>query len=192
MEKSGLIFLSTVLAWFAAVKTGRYVDSMINQMVHEIAPADTLFVRINYTNAVCGVLGGLVGSSIVALSFAVMCKEFRAIQNWASIVIPGTALGFLLECAGSDNKILLHKGSLLPLFVAWQMCLAGVIAYRIVPRANADEVLEAFNRGLLGNSGIRRAESSRLSEEIPAGHKPKLDKQAIKKALRPNTEEFEV
>jgi hypothetical protein len=92
-------------------------------------------------DAVCGVVGGLVGSSIVALSFALISPEFKTFRNWASIVMAGTALGILLEFAESDNKVLLHIGSLLPLFLAWQTTVAAVIAYHVVPNSTADDVI---------------------------------------------------
>jgi hypothetical protein len=49
--------------------------------------------------------------------------------------MPGTALGFLLELAEKDDKLALHVGSLLPLFLAWQMTVAAIIGYCIVPRS---------------------------------------------------------
>jgi hypothetical protein len=186
--KSAHTFLFTLLAWILAVKASDYVRNVI---LREVAHAQSFWWDTpNYINDISGVLGGLVGGSIVALSFAIICKEFRVVQNWASIVMPATVLGVLLECADSNDKLPIHIDSFLPLFLAWQTCVAAVIAYRIVPRSNSDELLEAFNQGLLGNSGI--SISSRYSEELPANPKPQLDKEAIKKNLRPRTEEFEL
>jgi hypothetical protein len=84
--------------------------------------------------AVCGVLGGFVGSATLASALALICKEFRAFENWARIVMPGTALGFLLELALKDETLPIHIGSLLPLFLAWQMTIAAVVGYCIAPR----------------------------------------------------------
>jgi hypothetical protein len=49
--------------------------------------------------------------------------------------MPGTALGFLLELGEKDDKFALHLGTLLPLFLAWQVTVAAVIGYCIVPRS---------------------------------------------------------
>jgi hypothetical protein len=43
----------------------------------------------------------------------------------------------ILELSVKDDKLALHVGTLLPLFVAWQMIIAAVIGYRIVPK-NSD------------------------------------------------------
>jgi hypothetical protein len=85
--------------------------------------------------AVCGVLGGLVGSTILTFSLSLVCKEFGAFENWAHIVMPGTALGVLLELGAKDGKLPVHIGSILPLFLAWQVTVAAVIGYCIVPRS---------------------------------------------------------
>src|SRR5262249_18714587 len=126
------------LAWIAAGKTSDYVHQAL---LRDVPPAQSFWWDTpNYLDGICGVVGGLVGGSIVALSFAMICKGFRAIQNWASIVMPATILGALLECADSNDKLPIHVGSFLPLFIAWQTSVAAVIAYRIVPKSHADEV----------------------------------------------------
>jgi hypothetical protein len=106
----------------------------IDQMLKEIAAPGKIFPPIKFVLAVCGVLGGLVGSTILTFGLSLVCKEFGAFENWARIVMPGTALGVLLELLAKDDKFALHVGSLLPLFLAWQVTVAAVIAYCIVPR----------------------------------------------------------
>jgi hypothetical protein len=117
-----VILLSTVLAWFAA------------EMTAEIAAPGNIFTTINFTLAVCGVFGGLVGSTTLTFALSLVCKEFGAFENWARIVMPGTALGVLLELLAKDDKLPVHIGSILPLFLAWQVTVAAVIGYCIVPR----------------------------------------------------------
>jgi hypothetical protein len=103
-------------------------------MLAEIAAPGT-DVTINFMFAVCGVLGGLVGSATLTFGLALVCREFGAFGNWARIVMPGTALGILLELSPKDDKLVLHVGTLLPLFLAWQMTVAAIIGYCIVPRS---------------------------------------------------------
>ena len=128
------VLLSTVIAWVAARITAEHAFEAIHQMLQEIA-APGIFPKINFMFAVCGVLGGLVGSTILTFGLSLVCKEFGAFENWARIVMPGTALGFLLELGEKDDKFALHLGTLLPLFLAWQMTVAAVIGYCIVPRS---------------------------------------------------------
>jgi hypothetical protein len=49
--------------------------------------------------------------------------------------MPGTVLGILLELSAKDDKFALHLGTLLPLFLGWQMTVAAIIGYCIVPRS---------------------------------------------------------
>jgi hypothetical protein len=130
------VLLSTVIAWVAAKFTAEYAFGAIQQMLKEIAaPGNNFaFPVINFMGAVSGVLGGLVGSTTLTFALSVVCKEFGAFENWARIVMPGTALGVLLELGAKDDKLPVHIGSILPLFLAWQVTVAAVIGYCIVPR----------------------------------------------------------
>ena len=94
-----------------------------------------IFPTINFTLAVCGVLGGLVGSATLTFALSLVCKEFGRFENWARVVMPGTVLGILLELLAKDDKFALHLGTLLPLFLVWQMTVAAIIGYCIVPRS---------------------------------------------------------
>jgi|GraSoiStandDraft_14_1057315.scaffolds.fasta_scaffold552056_1 hypothetical protein len=128
------ILLSTVLAWLAAEITAESAFASIQKMLEEIAAPGKL-PMITFVFAVCGVLGGLVGSAILTFGLSLVCKEFGAFENWARIVMPGTALGVLLELLAKDDKLPVHIGSILPLFLAWQVTVAAVIGYCIVPRS---------------------------------------------------------
>ena len=129
------VLLSTVIAWLAAKITAEYAFGAIQQMLKEIAAPDKIFPTINFMFAVCGVLGGLVGSTILTFGLSLVCKEFGAFENWARVVMPGTVLGILLELLEQDDKFALHLGTLLPLFLGWQMTVAAIIGYCIVPRS---------------------------------------------------------
>jgi hypothetical protein len=129
------ILLSTVLAWFAAWITAEYAFDSIQKMLEEIAAPGKVVPTINFVFAVCGVLGGLVGSATLTFALSLVCKEFGAFENWARIVMPGTALGVLLELIAKDDKLPIHIGSILPLFLAWQVTVAAVIGYCVVPRS---------------------------------------------------------
>jgi hypothetical protein len=129
------ILLSTVIAWVAARITAEHAFGAIQQMLKEIAAPNNTFPTINFMFAVCGVLGGLVGSTILTFGLSLVCKEFGAFENWARVVMPGTVLGILLELAEKDDKFALHLGTLLPLFLGWQMTVAAIIGYCLVPRS---------------------------------------------------------
>ena len=127
------VLLSTVIAWVAAKFTAEHAFGAIQQMLEEIAAPGKL-PMINFVFAVCGVLGGLVGSTILTFGLSLVCKEFGAFENWARVVMPGTILGILLELAAEHDKFALHLGTLLPLFLGWQVTVAAIIGYCIVPR----------------------------------------------------------
>jgi hypothetical protein len=95
--KIAYILLATVVAWVAAKITAEYVFDSIQKMLDEIAAPGKSFPPIKFTLAVCGVLGGLVGSTTLTFALSLVCKEFGAFENWARIVMPGTALGFCLS-----------------------------------------------------------------------------------------------
>jgi hypothetical protein len=133
------VLLSTVIAWVAAHITAEHAFEAIQQMLKEIAAPDKIPSEINFMFAVCGVLGGLVGSTILTFGLSLVCKEFGAFEKWARIVMPGTALGVLLELGVKDDKLPVHIGSMLPLFLAWQMTVAAIIGYCIVPRSSDDK-----------------------------------------------------
>jgi hypothetical protein len=128
------ILVLTVVAWIAAAKTAEYALEYFGKMLEEIA-APGKPRTINFLVAVCGVLGGLVGSTTLTFGLSLLCKEFGRFENWARIVMPGTALGVLLELVPKDDKLPVHIGSILPLFLAWQITVAAIVGYCIVPRS---------------------------------------------------------
>jgi hypothetical protein len=134
------VLLSTVIAWVAAKNTAQHAFEAIQQMLKEIAALGKILPPINFVLAVGGVLGGLVGSTILTFGLSFVCKEFGAFEKWARVVMPGTVLGILLELLEKDDKFALHLGTLLPLFLGWQMTVAAIIGYCIVPRSGDDKL----------------------------------------------------
>src|SRR4029450_11307918 len=67
------ILLSTVLAWFAAWITAEYAFDSIQKMLEEIAAPGKVVPTINFVFAVCGVLGGLVGSATLTFALSLVC-----------------------------------------------------------------------------------------------------------------------
>ena len=99
------VLLFTVIAWVAVKSTAENAFEAIQQMLVEIAAPDKkAFPTINFMFAVCGVLGGLVGSTILTFGLSLVFKEFGALENWARVVMPGTVLGILLECSAEGDK----------------------------------------------------------------------------------------
>ncbi len=78
-----VILLSTIVAWFAAEITAEYTLALIQKMLDEIAAPGKNFPipTINFTLAVCGVLGGLAGSATLTFALSLVCKEFGAVEN---------------------------------------------------------------------------------------------------------------
>jgi hypothetical protein len=137
--KLGYILLATAVAWVGAKITAEHVFGSIQQMLVEIAPGGTTFPAINFMFAVSGVLGGLVGSATLTFGLSLICKEFGAFENWARVVMPGTALCVLLELLAKDDKLPVHIGSALPLFLAWQVTVRlslGIASFRGLAIAN--------------------------------------------------------
>jgi hypothetical protein len=60
-------------------------------------------------------------------------KNLARLKIWRA-VMPGTALGVLLEVLTKDDKLPVHIGSIFSLFLAWQVTIAAVIGYCIIPR----------------------------------------------------------
>jgi hypothetical protein len=127
-----VIILSTVIAWFSAEKAAEYAFRLMGQMLREMIVPDTL--RYFPFLAVCGAIGGLVGSAILTFALSLVCKEFRDFKNWARVVMVGSVMGIMLEFVLKDEHFLIHIGSYLPLFLMWQMTVAATIGYCIIPR----------------------------------------------------------
>jgi hypothetical protein len=134
--KIATVVILTIVAWVCGVKTAFSVHEFIMQTVNEIAqtPGRLAATLPNYAFALCGVLGGLVGSIITTIGISAVSRDFRSFNNCARTIIVGTVAGALLELGvgGSDAKLPIHIDSLLPLFLIWQPGVAASIAYGLV------------------------------------------------------------
>jgi hypothetical protein len=147
-KRSGIriatVVILTIVAWVCGVKTAFFVNEFISQTVNEIAqtPGRLAANLPNYAFALCGVLGGLVGSIITTIGISAVSKDFRSFNNCARTIIVGTLAGALLELGvgGSDAKLAIHIDSLLPLFLIWQPGVAASIAYGLVQQAEHSRV----------------------------------------------------
>jgi hypothetical protein len=138
--KIATVVILTIVAWVCGVKTAFSVNEFITQTVNEIAqtPGRLATNLPNYTFALCGVLGGLVGGIITTIGISAVSKDFRNFNNCARTIIVGTLAGALLELGvgGSDAKLAIHIDSLLPLFLIWQPGVAASIAYGLVQQVD--------------------------------------------------------
>jgi hypothetical protein len=137
--KIATVVILTIVAWICGVKTAFSVNEFITQTLNEIAqtPGRLAASLPSYTFALCGVLGGLVGSIITTIGISLVSKDFRSFNNCARTIIIGTVAGALLELGvgGSDARLPIHIDSLLPLFLIWQPGVAASIAYGLVQQA---------------------------------------------------------
>jgi hypothetical protein len=136
-----VVLLASFIAWHVAVETTSFIHDNIAQQINSPAPANTnapIFSAppVNYLWGLCGMVGGLIGSSIVVCAIAAVIKGFRTSNCWARTILFGTIAGFLLEFAEdqAEGGLFIHVGSLLPLFLLWQMSVAGSIAYDLKPQ----------------------------------------------------------
>jgi hypothetical protein len=136
------VLLACLVAWQAAVET---TSSLYDSMAHQITAPNTAgvnalnfgFPGVDYLWGLCGMVGGMVGSGIVVLAIAAVLKGFRTPHYWASPILFGTIAGFFLEC-GQDptaGGLFIHIGSMLPLFLLWQIAVAASIGYNLTKPA---------------------------------------------------------
>lgn len=132
---TAVLMIALTFAWMAAVKSAIAVHEHVMELLRESAKGGSPPTP-DFLFALSGVVGGLVGSSMTAVSLAALAREFRVFANWGRIVTVGTVAGTFLECAsgGSGASLPIHIDSLLPLFLVWQTSVAASIGYGIVPR----------------------------------------------------------
>lgn len=136
-----MVFVLTVVAWMLACRATMYIYGTIDDEIHSMMVpqiSDSTIVRRwpitpDYLLGLCGLVGGLVGSSITAFAVSMVAKQFRTMAHLTRTILIGTLLGFLLEMYLPNNTptalSLFHIESTLPLFVCWQMAVAASIAY---------------------------------------------------------------
>ena len=137
-----IVFLATFVAWHAAVETTAILHDTIAQQIKSSAPAsevvpDSGAPVVDYLWGLCGMVGGMIGSGIVVIAIAAVLKSFRASNGWTLPILFGTIAGFLLEFAEDPTPggLYVHVGSMLPLFLVWQIAVAGTIACNLTPAA---------------------------------------------------------
>jgi hypothetical protein len=118
------IMLTSFIAWAAAVQAAVHIHDAINSQVP---------TEMNYLFAICGVAGGLVGSTIVVFGLCLLSRSFRTSGGWARTILFGTVAGLLLEFddGPSEHGLPIHIGSIVPLFLVWQASVAASIAYSL-------------------------------------------------------------
>jgi hypothetical protein len=141
---TAIALIGTVIAWIAAAKLSIHIyttiDSEIQDAISAIERAPLspqplkLPLSLDYLVGLCGIVGGFVGSAITVLGVAVTAKPMRNVSRWAPTILIGTVLGALLEFYASKSDTdpvlkALHIGSLLPLYVGWQMAVAASITH---------------------------------------------------------------
>jgi hypothetical protein len=138
------VLVITTGAWILAHQTGRHVyeliDSELVRIQKQTAPDSTSNVRgleVNYVIALCGALGGLVGSFVTGAGIAFVSKEFYTRGNWARTTLIGMVAGTLLEFAINPVNMSSHVGTLL-LFLVWQSSVAASIGYGLRTRQDQE------------------------------------------------------
>jgi hypothetical protein len=91
---------------------------------------------MKYVVALCGALGGLVGSFVTGAGIAFVSKEFYTRGNWARTTLIGMVTGTLLEFANPVMSI--HVDRILPLFLVWQFSIAASIGYGLCTRQDRE------------------------------------------------------
>ena len=130
------VLVITTVAWILAYQTAshayEFIDSELVRLQKQTAPDSTSTVpgfQVKYVVALCGALGGLVGSFVTGAGIAFVSKEFYTRGNWARTTLIGMVMGTLLE---------LHVRSILPLFLVWQFSVAASIGYGLRTRQDRE------------------------------------------------------
>jgi hypothetical protein len=138
------VLVITTVAWILAHQTAHHayelIDSELVRIQKQTAPDSTSTVpgfEVKYVVALCGALGGLVGSFVTGAGIAFVSKEFYARGNWARTTLIGMVTGTLLEFAANPVGSI-HIGSLLPLFLVWQFSVAASIGYGLRTRQDRE------------------------------------------------------
>jgi hypothetical protein len=137
------VLVITTVAWILAHQTAghayKFIDSELVRMQKQTAPDSTSTVHgfeLKYVLALCGALGGLVGSFVTGAGIAFVSKEFYTRGNWARATLIGMVTGTLLEFANPVMSI--HVGRFLPLFLVWQFSIAASIGYGLCTRQDRE------------------------------------------------------
>jgi hypothetical protein len=131
-----IVLVASGLAWLAAFETTIQVHSSIEDQIASQAgaPAPNFNVPVvNYLKGLCGMLGGLIGSGVLVLVASAVLSSIRTVPCWTLTILIGAVAGLFLEFMESrvEGGLFIHIGSLLPLFLVWQMGVAASMAYNL-------------------------------------------------------------
>jgi hypothetical protein len=128
------VLLTSFAAWVSAFQTTIRVHDSIVFQIHR-APPPEIPTPLNYILGISGAIGGFIGSAIVVFGISVVIRSFRTFDAWAKTILLGTIAGSLLELEidPTENGLLIHIGSILPLFLIWQTSVAASIAFSLKP-----------------------------------------------------------
>jgi hypothetical protein len=137
--RTGIVVFFTIVAWIAAWRSTEYVHFTITSAIRALsatAPtesdtvSESIWVSPNlpFLAGLCGLVGGLVGSSITVCGVSIAAPQLRTVPHWTRTLLIGMLLGSLLEMF-VKSSFPLHIGSDVPLYVCWQMAVAASVAY---------------------------------------------------------------
>lgn len=137
-----VVLVASGAAWFAAFEVTVHVHGSIEDQIisQSGAPAPNFSVPVvNYLLGLCGMLGGLIGSTLLVIIVSGIVNSTRSVPFWTRTILTGTVAGLFLECLASRaaGDLFLHLDSLLPLFLVWQMSVAASMAYSFAKPAAA-------------------------------------------------------
>ena len=137
----------TTVAWIlahqAAYQMFEFIDGELVRIQKQVAPDSApigiapIADQVPYVLAMCGAIGGLVGSLVTGAGISFVSKGFYGGGNWARTILIGTITGTLLKSAldaGTAPRTPVHVGSFLPLFLVWQCSVAASIGYGLNAR----------------------------------------------------------
>lgn len=141
--RAAVVVLFTIVAWIAAERLTEHIHLTITSAMRALYSVPTESDAANelssipsalpYLTGLCGLIGGLVGSSITVCGVSIATPEFRAVPHWTRTILIGTLFGSLLEMF-VKSSLPLHVGSDAPLYVCWQIAVATSIAYGFRPK----------------------------------------------------------
>jgi hypothetical protein len=146
-----VLLLASCLAWIAAYHVTVLVHDSIQSQFSQVAitpnidpaqpdtvPPAPAIRTISYIDGVSGMIGGLIGSTIIVFGISIILPSFRAFGFWAQTILVGTLAGCLLELADPplDGGVPFHLGTFLPMYLTWQIGVSSTIANNLTPRLN--------------------------------------------------------
>lgn len=135
-----VVLVASGAAWFAAFETTIHVQGTITDQIvaQSGAPVPNFKTPVaDYLYGLCGMLGGLVGGGVLVLIISMVVRGVRSAPSWTRTILIATVAGLFLEPLASraEGGLFIHTGSILPLLLVWQMCVAASLAYSFTKRA---------------------------------------------------------